>query len=210
MLYKLDNCCFIEARFENPTLPATVHYEYSNRVIISPAMYHQPCSNIRLDTSDRPRCVFWSTFSPLLNSDSSRSIWLQHSITTRTLFVFWMILKSINGNEIARIRGSRSQRLINLAQHTAPRKTYTILQRAEGRRGEEEWKLHKEARWKGQKMKRKEGKEGKGVAIKCVRTRWRSSFSSFPRRLVEGKPSSVRDEFIDDESIERLGATRWE
>lgn len=127
-----------------------------------------------------------------------------------------MILKSINGNEIARIRGSRSQRLINLAQHTAPRKTYTILQRAEGRRGEEEeeeavpreWKLHKEARWKGQKMKRKEGKEGKGVAIKCVRTRWRSSFSSFPRRLVEGKPSSVRDEFIDDESIERLGATR--
>lgn len=37
------------------------------------------------------------------------------------------------------------------------------------------------------------------MAIKCVRTRWRSSFSSFPRRLVEGKPSSVRDEFIDDE-----------
>lgn len=46
------------------------------------------------------------------------------------------------------------------------------------------------------------------MAIKCVRIRWRSSFSSFPRRLVEGKPSSVRDEFIDDESIERLGATR--
>lgn len=188
MLYKLDNCCFIEARFENPTLPATVHYEYSNRVIISPAMYHQPCSNIRLDTSDRPRCVFWSTFSPLLNSDSSRlipSIWLQHSITTRTLFVVWMILKSINGNEIARIRGSRSQRLINLAQHTAPRKTYTILQRAEGRRGEEEWKLHKEARWKGQKMKRKEGKEGKGGGNKVCQNSVAFQllfFSSSPRR----------------------------
>lgn len=196
MLYKLDNCCFIEARFENPTLPATVHYEYSNRVIISPAMYHQPCSNIRLDTSDRPRCVFWSTFSPLLNSDSSRlipSIWLQHSITTRTLFVFWMILKSINGNEIARIRGSRSQRLINLAQHTAPRKTYTILQ---SRREEEEKKRKKKRfresgscikkrvgrgrRWRGRKERRGRGGGNKvcqnSVAFQLL------FFSSSPRR----------------------------
>lgn len=96
-----------------------------------------------------------------------------------------MILKSINGNEIARIRGSRSQRLINLAQHTAPRKTYTILQRAEGRRGEEEWKLHKEARWKGQKMKRKEGKEGKGGGNKVCQNSVAFQllfFSSSPRR----------------------------
>lgn len=57
MLYKLDNCCFIEVARDSKTRisrsPPPNDYEYSNRVIISPAVYYQSCSNIRLDESDR-------------------------------------------------------------------------------------------------------------------------------------------------------------
>lgn len=91
MLYKLDNCCFIEVARDSKTRisrsPPPNDYEYSNRVIISPAVYYQSCSNIRLDESDRSSLYldpFYRHFfkSFYIISDSSVP---SHSIFTLTL-----------------------------------------------------------------------------------------------------------------------------